>query len=966
MKLVATRPRDDRLIQRDDELRTISCAVESAAAGNGGVVVIESADGLGKSALLDYARECGRDVGMRVLAGNASEFESSMAFGTAAMLFLDHLASRTHDEPSQLLSGRAAPCRALFGYSDHTVEAWEADRDTAVIEGLYWLTVNVATASPALLLLDDIHCADEQSLRFLIYLIRRLRTLPVAVIITLRNGAIDSTNALMSSILTAAGERHLRLQPLTQAGVLDYLHVNAPDLLSAKGFASFCADVSGGNPFLIGELVDHVRIDIEIDPNTVATDLAEAVPAAVLRRIMLRLSYLGANEVALARACAVLGQRATLSLAAPLAALSVEDAAYAADRLIRSGVLHEGTSLRFSQPMLQAAIYHDLPAGSRALAHATAARLLRSAGDCSGDIAHHLMLGAPVAEAWAADALRSGADEAARNGSPGTAAEYLRRAIAADTSGFERSAIMRDLGLLEAAAGETEAALTRLQSAAQSISEPAEQARCLYALGQTLYRDGQHTQAARAFERCASLSQHTDDDLALSAAGAWVFTAYYLDAVPSSALMRLSELCEQVRSHGAVSAADKTVLAVAALHSSMTTPPAAHGAQIALEALEDDVLLGNNASECVAGTWVILALIYGGQLDDAAAVVTTMIEDAHKRGNAPAAAEAALMSSFVHLARGEVHNAYLDAHSAMEGVTSGWHGLAPIAVGTLAQCLIERGELDEAEHVLCHADGDIDGEQARGLKSWIYMSRGRLQYSRGEMQAALDDFLAAGRALSAFGTVNPAVLRWRSMAGLAAHALGDTQLASDLIDQELHLADAFGLPQDIGAALRAKALTASGPRRESLLRESLSVLECAGNALDLAETLFCLGAEIRRRGQRTQAREPLSRAMDVAHRCGARALETLVREELLATGAKPRRPTMTGVESLTPTERRVAALAAEGLTNPEIAIRLYLAKSTIAWHLRHVFLKLGIESRGDLVHVLQTDVAEPAQLLTVG
>lgn len=964
MKLVTGRLKDDRLIQRDDELRTIRCAVDTAAAGKGSVVVIESADGLGKSALLDYARECGRDMGMRVLAGGASEFESSMAFGTAATLFLDHLASRTHDEHSQLLSGRAAPCVALFGHSDHTVKTPEADHHTAVIEGLYWLTANIAAASPALLLLDDVHCADEQSLRFLIYLIRRLRTLPVAVIITLRSGAIDSTNALMASILTAAEERHLRLQPLTEAGVVNYLRVNAPDLLSAKGFASFCADMSGGNPFLIGELVNHVRIDI--DPKTLANDLGDVLPATVLRRIMLRLSYLGANEVALARACAVLGQRATLALAAPLAALSVEDAAYAADRLIRSGVLHEGNGLCFRQPMLQAAIYHDLPPGSRALAHATAARLLRSAGDCSGDIAHHLLLGAPVAEAWAADALRSGADAAARNGSPGTAAEYLRRAISTGTSEDERSAIMRDLGLLEAAAGETQAALTRLQSAAQSISEPAEQARCLYALGQTLYRDGQHTEAARAFERCASLSQHTDDELALSAAGAWIFTAYYLDNVPSSALMRLNELCEQVRSHGAVSAADKTVLAVAALHSSMTTPPAARGAQMALEALEDGVLLGNNASECVAGTWVVLALIYGGRLDDAAAVVTTMIEDAHKRGNAPAAAEAALMNSFVHLARGEVHDAYLDAHSAVEGVTSGWHGLAPMAVGTLAHCLIERGELDEAEHLLCHAEADIDREQASGLKSWIYMSRGRLQYSRGKMQAALDDFLAAGRALSAFGTVNPAVLRWRSMAGLAAHALGDTQLASDLIDQELHLADAFGLAQDIGAALRAKAVITSGPRRESLLRESLSVLEGAGNAVDLAETLFCLGAEIRRRGQRTQAREPLSRAMDVAHRCGARALEARVREELLATGAKPRRPTMTGVESLTPTERRVATLAAEGLTNPEIAVRLYLAKSTIAWHLRHVFLKLGIESRGDLVDVLQTDLnAEPDQLLTV-
>jgi DNA-binding CsgD family transcriptional regulator len=237
------------------------------------------------------------------------------------------------------------------------------------------------------------------------------------------------------------------------------------------------------------------------------------------------------------------------------------------------------------------------------------------------------------------------------------------------------------------------------------------------------------------------------------------------------------------------------------------------------------------------------------------------------------------------------------------------------------------------------------------------------------MQGALDDFLSAGQALSVFGTTNPAVMRWRSMAGLAAHALGDTRLASDLIDQELHLAHAFDRSPDIGAALRAKATLASGARRESLLRESLAMLENADSALDLAATLCCLGVEIRRGGQRTRSREPLSRAMDIAHRNGAVALARRAREELLASGAKPRRPTMTGVGSLTPTELRVAGLAAEGLTNPEIAVKLYLAKSTVAWHLRHIFLKLNIESRNDLVRVFAKDLATdngPLELRTVG
>lgn len=966
MSLATTRPPVDRLFEREDALRTLTSAVNSAVAGSGEVVIIEAPDGLGKTALLEWSSELARANGMQVLAASTSEFESDFAFGTVSTMFLDHLANRAAHERAQLLSGRAASCAALFDHG--TFEAWTTDRHVALIEGLYWLTVNLSDVSPTLLLLDDIHCADEQSLRFLTYLTRRLRALRVATIVTLRSGAVDSTNSLIASVLSGAGDQHLRLRPLTRAGVRDYLRTNAPNLLSIAGFESACATVSGGSPFLIRELVNQARIDSNFDPSTLVAEPGGTVPDSVLRRIMLQISHLGDSEVEFARACAVLGQRATLGLVAPLAALSVEDAAHAADRLVRSGILVEHQGLHFQQPMVHAAIYHDLPPGRRALAHATAARLLKGAGDCSIEVAHHLLLGAPIREAWAADALRSGANEAARNGSPDIAARYLLRAISAEPPGGERSTIMCDLGLLEAASGDTETALTRLESAAQLITEPAGQARCLYALGRTLYRDGQHAKAARTFERCAALSQHADDELALSATGAWIFTAYYLDPVPSTPLKRLSELCAQVRSHGAASAAAGTVLAVAALHSSMTAAPAGHGAKLAAEALQAGVLLGDQASDCVAATWVVLALIYGGQLDDAATIVARVLDDAQRRGNAPAAAEADLMRSFVHLARGEVRGAYLAARSAVEGVASGWHGLTPMAIGTLAQCHIERGELDEAEQVLRSNDAASDEPHASGLNSWIHMSRGRLHYCRAEMQAALDDFLAAGRALSVFGTVNPAVLRWRSMAGLAAHALGDSQMASDLIDQELHLADAFGLPEEIGAALRAKAALATGSRRESLLRESLSVLETGANALDLAETLCCLGAEIRRTGQRTRAREPLSRAMDLAYRCGARALETRAREELLASGAKPRRPAVTGIESLTPTERRVAALAAEGLTNPEIAVKLYLAKSTIAWHLRHVFLKLGIESRNELLGVVVPgcNADGPPELLTVG
>jgi DNA-binding NarL/FixJ family response regulator len=121
-------------------------------------------------------------------------------------------------------------------------------------------------------------------------------------------------------------------------------------------------------------------------------------------------------------------------------------------------------------------------------------------------------------------------------------------------------------------------------------------------------------------------------------------------------------------------------------------------------------------------------------------------------------------------------------------------------------------------------------------------------------------------------------------------------------------------------------------------------------ALALAEH----GASLRRSGQRTRAREPLLRALDLAERTGAADLAAEVRQELLAVGARPRRAALTGPDALTTSERRVAALAADGLSNRQIAEHLFVTQATVETHLRHAFRKLGITSRADLPASLDT------------
>lgn len=945
----------DLLVERERETDRIASALHDAVTGIGKLMVFEAQTGMGKTALIHHARERARASGLHVFASTASEFEKEYPFGTVLSLFSSHLRALDPADRDRAFDGRAQACRNLFEHAGPDDMLQDDAAQFSIIDGLYWLIVNISATSPVALVIDDLQCVDNPTLRLLDYLARRAYTLPIAVIVALLSGDSQNSQPLTASLLTTASE-HMHLQPLTPAGIETFLHINASALPSIEGLAPALAEVTGGSPYLVAELARSLATESPPTLGSPLDGIDAFVPATVRQQVMTRLIRMGESEVALAQACAVLDERATLGLAASLAGASLQNAAEATDRLIQSNILSaQGNRLIFPQPLIRLAIYDALPPGKRALAHATAATLLRQVGDCADEVAHHLLKGAPVTEVWAADALESGAISAARKGSPATAAKYLRRAITAGVPQRRRSTLLRDLGLLEAASGETESALGRLESAAQLMDDPAERAHCLYARGLTLYRDGRHAHAAKAFAQSALIAERADGELALTASGAWIFTSFYLDGVPPTALTRLEELSTVVRQNGAFSAADKSVLAIGALRSSMTTPPAALGAKMASEALDGGVLYGDQASDCVAATWAILALIYGGRVDEAASGVEDVLADARARGNVPAVAEASLLRSFVHLTRGEVDKAYDDARAAVEGVDNGWYGLAPLAFGTLAQCHIERDEIDAAEAVLREADTILGSErsQARGLKSWIEMSRGRLCYRRGDMQAALSNFLAAGSTLSVFGTANPAVMRWRTMAGLAAKAVGDLELAAELIDQGLRLAQAFGLNQEIGAAMRAKAALMTGPERQHLLQESLASLEEAGNALDLAETLCELGAEVRRSGQRVRSRELLSRAMDIAYRNGALAVVNRAREELLASGARPRRPLITGIGSLTPTEQRVAGLAAEGLTNPEIAERLYLAKSTVAWHLRHIFLKLHIESRGDLSRVYE-------------
>jgi ATP/maltotriose-dependent transcriptional regulator MalT len=275
----------------------------------------------------------------------------------------------------------------------------------------------------------------------------------------------------------------------------------------------------------------------------------------------------------------------------------------------------------------------------------------------------------------------------------------------------------------------------------------------------------------------------------------------------------------------------------------------------------------------------------------------------------------------------------------------------------LANVCIERGDLDGAARHLDIAEESSGAHELFRLQ--IFAARGRTQLFSGDADAAVESFLASGEIAEAARILNPTVAPWRSDAGLATAVVGDWDEAERLINEELELARACGVPGAIGRALRALASIRPPAEAIEILEPAVDTLAGSEAALERAFTLVDFGAALRRAGRRRDALIPLREGLDLAERCGADALVNRAMRETHAAGARPRRAAIHGEDALTTRERQVASLAADGLSNRAIAEELVVTVKTVEWHLRHVFAKLGVRSRRELAGQMASGAPVP-------
>jgi DNA-binding CsgD family transcriptional regulator len=752
----------------------------------------------------------------------------------------------------------------------------------------------------------------------------------------------EQASLLVDALATHPAATICQLHPLSPDAAAQLVRATFPD--ASDRFCHGCAEVTSGNPLYLRELLTAAAAR-GTEPNDEGAARARSLGAeSISRMVLLRLSQLPRGATALARAAAVLGEDAPLSVATRLAGLEPAVAADAADALAGADVLVAGHSIAFVHPIVRAAVYAELPSAERSSTHAEAARLLHAAGDPDDRIAVHLLEAPSGVAAWVIEVLRSAAARAVARGAPESAIRFLRRALLESPPPAERTEILLELGYADAVAGNPRA-VERFESALAGLRDPDRRAEVRLALGRTLHARGTHTEAAAAFERGLDEADDATTETALRMEAGYVAAAREELALRPLVSGRLQRIL--TRANAASSPGERVLLAHVAYERALCGEPAVEVAEQALRALDGGALLAAETADESAPHLAATALAWAGELERATEAATAAIGDARSRGSVIAHATGCHVRALANFLAGRVGDAMADAQAALDSLPRGDEPAAPVSRALLAQILLERCEPIAARDVLALVGGD-EAWSGGVAYAAVLEGRGWLALAEGQGDDALTAFLECGRRQAAAGAPNPAVRAWRSGAALAAALLDDLDRAERLADEEVRLARAFGAPAALGGAQRTAGLVTRGDESLNRLREAVETLEASPAKLEHARAVTDLGAALRRAGKRSEAQDTLRRGLDLAHRCGALSTCERARAELTAAGARPRRAALTGLDALTASERRVADLAVDGLTNREIAQALFVTVKTVEWHLGNTYGKLGISSRGEL------------------
>lgn len=922
------------LVERSEEMALLLGMLANVSRGEGGVVLLDAGPGGGRSALLDEFLRRAADSGARVCAATGSFAETDVECGVVGQLF------PPHGGPS------AAPAfaRALGRRGTDAEPGPDAD-------SLFGTLCEEFRRRPVVIGVDDAQFADAASLRFLLHLVRRLRTAPAVIVLTEPTGPNSLPPAFQAELLRRPHCRRLALPALSEAGVTQVIAPHVDTAEAPRLAADFHA-VSGGNPLLVQALLTDHR-----DNHRLNREPATAPPAAGPAFTKAALAWAYRDDPLLSDvACgfAVLGESATPALVACLVDRGADAVARVMTALDTAGLLDGGT---LRSAVVGRALLEHVDVDTRAELSRRAAGLLHVDGAPATVVARQL-LAAPLDEPWAGPTLLAAAEQAMRDGQTEFSLDCLRLAGQSATTEHERAAVVMarvrigweiDPRLVSPWLDELVDALERgdLRSAdaAWIVKHLAWQGRfpqaadCLRAL----------TERPGAYQPGAAAELHVVRH--------WLrHSCPSLDAEgPDTPGARPPRGLRPRQMSPASYAAE-------VLGQILTEGPGDRSVGMAEEILRG-CRYGETAVEALEAA--LLALLYADQPNRAAYWCDALLKQAGDRSTGTSVAILSGVRAEIALRHGALHTAEEHARGALAAISRPGWGVAvgsPLAV--LVQAATASGMSGAAGAWLNQDVPDGMFQTRHGL---LYAhARGHYHLAVDRPAAALDDFLACGDLARQWGMDVPTFLPWRTSAAQAQLALGNAREARTLAREQL-TRPGGSTPRARGVSLRLLAATSEPDRRPALLRESVNLLENCSDPVELIRALADRCKALHEAGAPAKARMAARQARNVADTCGGHALfRKLFKDEEpeSTTGLDGLTDEDQGSECLTAAERRVTALAALGHSNREIGRKLFITKSTVEQHLTRAYRKLGVRKRSDLGDLLAgANLTVPASAL---
>lgn len=933
------------LLEREHELDVIRKALGGLAEGSGAMIVIEGVAGIGKSALVAASATMAREAGCTVLRARGTELETAFPLGVVRQLLEPPVVAAGPEEQGDLLTDAASASGPLLLGKAIGASAFDPT-GVRLLHALWWLTFNLASRKPLLLTVDDAQWADPASVRFLAYLGNRLESLPALVILTVRSG--EPVPEQLNELSSAPGTRVLRLRPLSHSATRRLVRSRISDSAEA-GFCTACHEATQGNPLLLNELLRGV-LERRVAPDeTGVQQLLQIGTSSVAPSVLRRVERLGPHSTRLAQALALWGGRAELRQAASVAGLDEADAGEAADRLAAADILRSGRPLEFLHPLVRAAIYSDLTPSARARGHRQVADLLERESAPAELVAAHLLYTEPAADPSVVRSLLAGAEAALGRGSPEIAKHYLGRALREPSEGADLARVLSKLGVAEMRF-DPKSALVHLSEALERSDDDYERGAISLDLIRAHLYAGSVNEAEKAVVPVIRNLVKLDQDLALQLDAELIVAMRQGRAIAPFADSRLDQWSGRIDGS---TPAERLILSQLAVRSALSGAPAGEVVEMAESALGDGLLLVDQSPDSLAAYLPLYPLLCADRFSTVGRYLDLALNLARERGSPSAFALAFSFRANLSMALGELKSAESESSEAAQIMTS--FGLDFMSIGSIEawlESLILSDRLQEAEQLL--VDKNLTGPVADTVPGRIFRaSRGRLRIAQGRTEEGLKELIELERTEKTRGVSNLYLTPYRPWIALAQMQLGDRDQAARTIARELAGARNWGSARILSMTLTMAGRVQEGDAALELFREAAEVAGASPARLAEASALAELGSALRRTGKRSEAVQVLRRALDLGHRCGADGLAERARSELVMLGARPRRRALSGVESLTAGERRVADLAASGLTNRQIAEDLFLTTRTVEHHLTHAYQKLGISSRSQLVQALK-------------